>query len=174
MEQNSVHRCVDLIKRHLRGIAAVKKECLMSAGHARRNKRSAKNISIVLGVLVTIVGVVLARGTNSTVNLPYTNIPFRELLSYASAFLGAAIALINQRFDPARFREREVALGDLISSLREIEEQAELKLPGITAGETSDAENFFRELQGKERSLLEDAEKLKAGVRVIFESGVAG
>lgn len=173
MDQKSENGCIDAINRHLVGIAEVRKEFLMSARGARRNKRMAKKVSIVLGALVAIVGVVLARVTISDVNLPYTSIPLREFLSYASAFLGAAITFINERFDAAKFREREVALGDLISKLRKIEEHAKLTLLSITAAGSSEAEKYLKELQGREDSLLDEAEELKAGVRVIFESGVA-
>jgi hypothetical protein len=165
--------CIDTIEKHLLGIAAVKREFLMSAGRARRNKRLAKKVSIVLGIMIAIVGIVLARVTDPNIHLPYTNIPLREFLSYASAFLGAAITFVNERFDPTKFREREVALGDSIYKLRGIEERAKLTLPRIASTDSCKAEEYLKELQTDEDILLEEAEELKAGVRVIFESGVA-
>ena len=173
MDQQSVGCCIDAINRHLSGIAAVKNEFLTSATRARRNKRTAKKVSIALGALVAVVGVVLARVAGSAATLPLTDIPLREFLSYASAFLGAAITFVNERFDTAKFREREVAIGDIISDLRKIEEDAELTLPKIKDAGSDEAEEYLKVLQQKEDSVLEKAEGLKAGVRVIFESGVA-
>lgn len=138
-------------------------------GHDSERERQRKCQSL-LAFLSQIVGITLARVSASARPIPGTEIPIREALGYISALLGAAVSFINERFDPAGLRRREVALGDLIYLLGKLEEDTILTLENSAHDNAIDLKTLLDDLRKREDAILEKAEEWKAGVRRIMES----
>jgi hypothetical protein len=168
MPENITHE--KLINETIKKIGNVKSALILSAEGARRNKKKARKISAIAGALIAVVGLTLARVSAFDTAIPGTGIPIREALSYLSALLGATVTFVNERFDPAKLREREVALGDLIHKFGLLQEDAMLNLVNSEAMNAETIKNLLDDLRNKEDALLEEAEEWKAGVRAIRES----
>jgi len=166
MATADVQPYIDALNIRLKRIERAKTIVVRSSEQARRGKRSARATSIALGILITLVGIVLAQ-------LPDGETFWRKTLSWVSAFAGALVGIISERADPAKLREREVALGDLSSQLGALLEDARLALPDIQTQGADAAKVFLEQLRTKEDALLEKAEEFRAGVRRFVESDSA-
>jgi len=146
----------------------IKTALLIAAEAARRNKKKARTVSVITGILIALIGITLAKISTSGIVVPGTTLLLREALSYISALLGAIVTFVNERFDPAKLREKEVALGDVIYQFGRLEET--LKHQPIISMTDKQFQKILDDFYKDENTLLEKAEAWKAGIRANREA----
>lgn len=89
-----------------------------SKSRAYRYAKNLKGLLIFLGLLVGIIGVVLTAADS----LKITDTA-KSWLSFATGLLGFIITFVTTNFDPVKFRQRTINLGQVITEFNEATKQ---------------------------------------------------
>ncbi len=129
--------------------------------YAKFSKFSLMSLGFIVGILGTI--------NTAADPLGISNV-FGSWLSFLSAVLGFCITFITNNFNPVKFRQRTIDLGQIINEFYQTIEDYEFELDKCLAVSTTDNDKKLKTLEKLEKELDSKKNDLMVKARVLKTS----